>query len=55
MPHHFMKSKHTQKRYKAQKKSSCPMCKPWKKGWEDKKVIREIKKGISMDEQLKEI
>lgn len=50
-----MKGKYTKKRYKAQKGSSCAMCKPWKHGWEDKKTVREIKKAIEAEEQIKEI
>jgi hypothetical protein len=50
-----MKSKHVQKRYKAEKKSSCAMCKGYKRGWQDKKTIGEIKKGISWDEQIKDL
>jgi hypothetical protein len=50
-----MKGKYTKKRFKADKGSSCAMCKPWKHGWEDKKVIGEIRKGIDAEQQLKEL
>jgi hypothetical protein len=31
-----MKSKFTQRRYRAPKRSACAMCKPQKRGWADK-------------------
>jgi len=33
-----MKSKFTQRRYRAPKRSSCAMCKPQQRGWADKKT-----------------
>jgi hypothetical protein len=32
----LMKSKFTQRRYRAPKRSSCAMCKPQQRGWADK-------------------
>ena len=49
-----MKSKYTQKRYRAQKSSSCAMCKPEKRNWADKKTVRDLKKGVDMEQQIKD-
>jgi hypothetical protein len=49
-----MKTKTTQRRIKAPKRSSCAMCKPWKKGWEDKHTIGEKRKAQDADQQLRE-
>ena len=50
-----MKTKLEQARIKAQKKSSCGMCKPWKRGWEDKKTVRDVKQAQRDTEQLKDL
>lgn len=50
-----MKGKYTQRRIKAQKGSSCAMCKPWKHGWSDKKTINDVRKAVDAEEQVKEI
>jgi hypothetical protein len=50
-----MKTKQTQRRIKAQKRSSCAMCKPWKKGWEDKKTISQLRKAQDAESQLKDL
>ena len=50
-----MKSKTTQRRFKAQKRSSCPMCKPYKRGWEGKRTIGEVRRAVDADQQLREI
>lgn len=49
-----MKSKLTKRRFKAQKGSSCAMCKPYKHGWKDKKTIRDIRIAIAHEDQLKQ-
>lgn len=51
-----MKTKATQKRFKAQKsKSCCAMCKPYKRGWSDKKHIGDIRHAQSFDHQVSEL
>ena len=32
----------------------CPMCKPHKRGWEDKKTVRDIRAAIQHEQDLKE-
>jgi hypothetical protein len=49
-----VKSKLTQRRFKAHKASSCPMCKPWKQGWEGKRTISDYRKSLGHDQELKE-
>ena len=50
-----MKTKLTQRRFKAQKSSACGLCKPWKKGGEDKKTVGQLRKAQDADQQLKEV
>jgi hypothetical protein len=49
-----MKGNVTKRRYKAQKRSACAMCKPYKRGWEDKKTARDLRAAIQHEQQLKE-
>jgi hypothetical protein len=49
-----MKSSLTKRRYKAQKRSACAMCKPHKRGWEDKKTVRDLRAAIEHEQELKE-
>jgi hypothetical protein len=50
-----MKTKLTQRRFKAQKSSAWGLCKPWKKGGEDKKTVGQLRKAQDADQQLKEV
>ena len=50
-----MKTKLTQRRFKAQKSSACGLCKPWKKDGEDKKTVGQLRKAQDADQQLKEV
>lgn len=50
-----MKSKMTQRRIKAQKKSACGMCKPWKRGGEGKRDVNQQRHAIAADQQLREL
>lgn len=50
-----MKTKLTQARYKARKRSSCPMCKPYKNKWEDKKDINRLRAAQGHEQQLQEL
>lgn len=49
-----MKTKLTQRRYKADKNSSCGMCKPWKKGHADKHTVSEKRKAVDAQQQINE-
>ena len=44
-----------QRRVKAQKSSACGLCKPWKKGGEDKKTVGQVRKAQDAQQQLKEV
>jgi hypothetical protein len=49
-----MKSKFTQRRYRAPKKSSCGLCKPQKRGWDDKKTFNDLRRAIGQEQQIRE-
>ena len=49
-----MKTKMTQRRFKANKGSGCAMCKPYKHGWEGKRTVNEQRKAVDADQQLRE-
>jgi hypothetical protein len=49
-----MKSKFTQRRYRAPKRSSCAMCKPQKRGWADKKTSGDLRRAIGQEQQIRE-
>lgn len=48
-----MKGKLTKARFKAKKRSSCPMCKPYKTGGEDKKRFNDLRQAVKHDQELK--
>lgn len=50
-----MKTKLTQRKFKADKNAACPLCKPWKRGHAGKRKPSEIRESISHDQQLKEV
>jgi len=50
----IMKSKLTNGRYRAQKRSARAMCKPHKRGWEDKKTIRDIWTATQHEQKIKD-
>lgn len=49
-----MKTRLTQRRIKAPKASACGMCKPWKKGWQDKKTVSQLRRAIDAAQQMGE-
>ena len=49
-----MKSNFIKRRYKSQKRSSCAMCKPYKRGWQDKKTIRDLRVAGEHEQELKD-
>ncbi len=50
-----MKSKLTQRRFKADKLRSCAMCKPYKHGRESKRTVGEQRRAVDADQQIKEV
>lgn len=44
----------TRRRFKAPKRSSCALCKPHKRGWEDKKTSGEMRIAIKHAQELKD-
>jgi len=49
-----MKSKFTQRRYRAPKRSACAMCKPQQRGWADKKTPGDLRRVIAQEQQIRE-
>ena len=49
-----MKSNLTKRRYKAPKSSACPLCKPNKRGRDDKKSYADIKSAMKHDHEIQE-
>jgi hypothetical protein len=49
-----MKSKFTQRRYRAAKRSSCAMCKPQQRGWADKKNATDLRQAIKQEQEIRE-
>ena len=49
-----MKGNLTKRRYKAQKRSACPMCKASKRGGEDKKTPRDIRFAVKHEQEIQD-
>ncbi len=49
-----MKTNLAKRRYKAQKHSACAMCKPHKRGWEDKKTVGNVRAAVKHEQELQE-
>jgi hypothetical protein len=49
-----MKSKFTQRRYRAPKHSSCALCKPQQRGWADKKTPGDLRRAIAQEQQIRD-
>jgi hypothetical protein len=49
-----MKTNLLKRRYKAQKKSACGLCKPNKRGGEDKKTVRDLRLAGRDEEQIRD-
>ena len=46
-----MKSKFTQRRYRAPKRSACGLCKPQKQGWVDKKTFADVRQAVAHEQE----
>ena len=49
-----MKSDLTGRRYRAQKRSACAMCKPDKRGWEDKKTTGDLRVAVQHEQEIRD-
>jgi hypothetical protein len=49
-----MKTNLTKRRYKAPKRSACPLCKPYKRGREDKKTAGDMRTAVKHEEEIRE-
>jgi len=50
-----MKSKMTQRRYRAPKRSACGLCKPQQRGWADKKTVAYLRRVVGHEQQMREL
>jgi hypothetical protein len=50
-----MKSTLRQARFRAPKSSACALCKPQKRGWLDKKTLRDVRLAVRDEQQLREL
>ena len=49
-----MKSRLSQQRFKAPKKSACGLCKPHKRGWVGKRRTADLRLAIGHEQQLRD-
>jgi hypothetical protein len=49
-----MKTNLTKRRFKAQKKSACGLCKPNKRGGADKKTVRDLRLALKHQGEIDE-
>jgi hypothetical protein len=49
-----MKTKFTQRRYRASKRSACGLCKPQKRGWDDKKTFNDLRHAVAHDQEIRD-
>jgi hypothetical protein len=49
-----LKSKFTQRRYRAPKRSACALCKPHQQGWADKKTFTDVRRAVADEHQLRD-
>ena len=49
-----MKTKFTQRRYRAPKRSSCAMCKPQQRGWADKKTPGDLRRAVAHEQEIRD-
>jgi len=50
-----LKSKFTQRRYRAPKRSACALCKPHQQGWADKKTFNDLRRAVAQEQQIREL
>jgi hypothetical protein len=49
-----LKSKFTQRRYRARKRSACALCKPHQQGWADKKIFGDVRRAVAHEQQFRD-
>ena len=49
-----MKSDLTKRRYRAQNRSACAMCKPHQRGWEDKKTTGDMRVAVKHEQEIRD-
>ncbi len=48
----LMKTNLTKRRYKAQKRSACGLCKPHQRGGQDKKTVRDVRIALQHEHEM---
>jgi hypothetical protein len=49
-----MKTKFTQRRYRAPKRRACRLCKPQKQSWDDKKTFADLRQATRQEQEIRE-
>jgi hypothetical protein len=49
-----MKSKFTQRRYRASKQRACGLCKPQQQGWADKKTCADVRQAVAHEQEVRD-
>jgi len=49
-----LKSKFTQRHYRARKRSACALCKPHQQGWADKKTFGDVRRADAHEQQVRD-
>jgi hypothetical protein len=49
-----LKSKFTQRRYRARKRSACALCKPHQQGRADKKTFADVRRALADEHQIRD-
>jgi hypothetical protein len=49
-----MKTNLTKRRYKAPKRSACPLCKPNKRGRDDKKTVGDMRIAVKHEQEIQD-
>jgi hypothetical protein len=49
-----MKTKLTQRRYRAPKRWACGLCKPQQRGWADKKTVADLRRAVGHEQQIRD-
>jgi hypothetical protein len=50
-----MKSKFTQRRYRAPQRSACGLCKLQKQGWADKKTFADARRAVAHEQEIRDL
>jgi hypothetical protein len=49
-----LKTKFTQRCYRAPKRRACGLCKPQKQGWDDKKTFTDLRRAVAHEQEIRD-